>query len=676
VKRYVVLMLAALFVIFSAIPASAARPANLYPVTFNGHPIVFDVQPEVVDPGVTMVPFRAIFEKMGATVNYDDATSTVTAQRGDTTVKLTIGTKTALVNGQFKDMRVAPFIKDDRTLVELRFISGAFGADVQFDAATTAIAIVDNSWPKRGGTLNLGLWNKPEGPLNPITNNDTYGSYIMSMMYDGLWRYDDRYVPVPALAESWQWTDNDTTLTFNLRKGVKFFDGTELTADDVVFTFKGIAHPKYIGPRNAGYDDVLGWTDYHAGTKGESAANFANGFVTTDGISGLYAADRYTVVFKMTKPNAAFFLGNTPYGIVDHTKYAHIPIQDWGTAKDPNNTNPNGTGAFKMEEYKEGEAAILRANDNYWSGRPYVDRVIFRIIATDVTVGEMKNNTLDMAEISADVLPSYQEMTNVTVNEFPDMVFQTMGINSLKGPTSELAVRQAMSYGIDRMGIIHNLMKDHAGTMYGPVHPLTWAYTDDIPHYDYNPDKAKQLLDDAGWKVGSGGIREKNGQKLHLTLTYPNVGNKVRIATAPYLQQLMKDIGIEVELLGYDWPTITTKVFEDQDFNLYFIGWSLGNSDPDPTGLWDKASTVSGGNYPAGWTDALSEELIAKGKTTNDIDERMAIYQEWAKHFMENAPAYYFYAANTMLARNNRLQNFRPGPWGYYWNIEEMWLSN
>jgi len=150
VKRFLVLFLTALMLVTSSAPALAARPEVKYPVTFNGHPVMFDVEPVNVNNRV-FVPFRAIFEKMGADVQWDESTRTVTATRGNTTVQLVIGSTTARVNGQARTLDAAPFIQNGRTLVPLRFVSEAFGAEVEYDPATTAISIVDPNWPPGAG---------------------------------------------------------------------------------------------------------------------------------------------------------------------------------------------------------------------------------------------------------------------------------------------------------------------------------------------------------------------------------------------------------------------------------------------------------------------------------------------------------------------------------------------
>lgn len=671
-KRLLSLLLVAVFVLALGGPAFAA-PDLKYQTTFNGRLINFDSPPEVKD-GRTFVPFRAIFEKMGANIGYDSATRTITATRGSTVVRLSIGSDTAYVNNQARTLAAAPYIKDDRTFVPLRFVGEAFGATVNYDAATTKIAIVDPNWPKRGGTLNLAMWNKPEGKFNPIIVSDTYGSNITGLMYDNLFRLDEKLQPQPALAEAWEWNADYTKVTFYMNKNAKFFDGTPVTAHDVVFTYKAIFHPKYVGPRNSGFDNIKGWEEYTKGIKGETPENFASGFVTTEGIEGIYALDDYTVVFELKQVDAPFFINQILYAPVDSKRYAGLPVQDWGTPRDPNNVFTNGTGMYMMKQYVEGQYAILEANPNYYNGRPYIDQIIYRIIDSNVAVGEMTRGTLDYVEFGATELGAYQEIDHATIHEYAGFVYQEMVFNTQREPFNDKRVRQAAAYAIDRQAIIDNLMGGHASSLYTPIHPLTWAFTDEVEQYRYNPEKAKQLLDEAGWKVGSGGIREKDGKKLSVELIFPGVGNQVRIRTAPVVQQWLNAVGFDVKISGLDWPTLLQKTFTDFDYDFFFIGFSL-SIDPDPTGVWDKSAYVPDGFNASGWWTEHSEDLIKKGKSTLDLGERMEYYAQWQAHWADEIPAVMFYAPNTLVASNKRLMNFRPGPQGDLWNLDDLWLA-
>lgn len=678
-KRTLTTLVAVASILGTAVPAAAALPATRFDVTFNGRHITFDVQPEVKNDR-TFVPFRAIFEKMGAEVSFDAGTSTVTATRDGKTVKLTLGSSTASVNGSSTTLAAAPYIKDERTMVPLRFVGEAFGAsvdyaEVQDRGLVKKVSINDPNWPKRGGTLNLANFDKPAGKLNPIVWDDTYTANIGGLLYDSLFRLDESFQPIPGLAEAWEWSEGDTKLTFHLRKGLTFFDGTPLTARDFVFTYKAIAHPKYIGPRNSGFEGVQGWTEYNAGTSGESAANFEAGIVTDSNMPGVYAEDDLTLVFKLKEPNSAFFLGNAGFAAVDRSKYANVPVQFWGTAKDPNNNYPNGSGPFKMGDYAEGRYASLVANPNYWNGKPYMDKILYRVVASDVAVGEMQIGNLDVVEFQDPLeIPVYDAMSHAKVYEYPDLAFQLMWFNTKDPLLSQKEMRQAMAYAIDRQAIIHNLMGDHASALYQPIHPVLWAYTENVEHYDYSPAKAGQMLDAMGWKLASDGFRYKDGQKLKFSLTFPNSGNQVRIKTAPVVQQMLQAVGIEIELLGLDRVTAFAKMTDEHDYQLGFMGFSLA-VEPDPTGIWDKASAVDGGFNVAQWWTDKSEQLLKAGQQTADIEKRMEIYEQWAQEWADQMPAYLFYAPNAFIVGNTRIGNFKPGTVGYLWNLEDIYLK-
>lgn len=678
-KRTLTTLVAVASILGTAVPAAAALPATRFDVTFNGRHILFDVQPELKNNS-TFVPFRAIFEKMGAEVSFDAGTSTVTATRDGKSVKLTLGSQTASVNGSSTTLAAAPYIKDERTMVPLRFVGEAFGAtvnyaEVQDRGLLKKVEIVDANWPKRGGTLNLANFDKPAGKLNPIVWDDTYTANIGGLLYDGLWSLDESFQPIPALAEAWEWSEGDTKLTFHLRKGLTFFDGTPLTAKDFVFTYKAIAHPKYIGPRNTGFDTVLGWNDYNAGTAGETAANFEAGLVTESNLPGVYAQDDLTLVFKLSEPNSAFFLGATGFAAVDRSKYANVPVQFWGTARDPNNNYPNGSGAFRMGDYAEGRYASLLANPTYWNGKPYMDKILYRVVASDVAVGEFKIGNLDVVEFQDPLeIPAYEAMSHGTVYEYPDFVYQLMWFNVKDPILSDKKMRQALAYAIDRNAIIHNMMGDRASALYAPIHPVMWAYTENVPHYDFNQATASQMLEELGWKKAADGWRYKDGQKLKLSLTFPNTGNLVRAKTAPVVQQMLQAVGVEIELLSLDRVTAFAKMTDEHDYQLGFMGFSLA-VEPDPSGIWDKASIVDGGFNVAQWYTDKSEQLLKAGQQTADIEKRMAIYEEWAQEYADQLPAYLFYVPNAFIAGNNRIGNFKPGTVGYLWNLMDIYLK-
>ncbi len=533
--------------------------------------------------------------------------------------------------------------------------------------------------PVQGGTMTVG-WSV--GPyfnnFNPVTTNDGTAVDLVGLIYEPLWRYDQGARPAPALAESWSWDETGTSLTFTLREGITFQDGTAITADDVVFTYKAMLHPKYTGPKGAGFEQLLGAAEYQAGQLGETAQDFAAGIVTTTPLAGLYAPDSRTVVFKLRQPDATFFQ-ETSVAPLDHSGYAAIPVQNWGTAADPNNLIPNGSGPYVLSEVATGVRYTLEANPKFWAGRPNLDKILFKVVSTEYQVSEMSSGGLDYVQFGTaqySAMVSAAASGNFRVIEFPSTGSQMIGYNTQRGPTTEKAVRQAISYSISRQAIIDGLLDGHAVGLHTPMHPLLWVDDSSATHYDFDPTRARSLLEGAGWLLGEDGWRYKDGTRLSLTLVYPGFGNQVRIKTAPMIKQYLQDVGIEVTLAPImDWGQLTDRIFNQHDFGMYMFGFSTGY-DPDQTGLWDRASTTPGGYNATGWWTDRSEALLQQGKTTTGLEARREIYRQWAEHWAEEAPAYMLYSVNQLLAATHRIAGIRPAPWDHLPRSEKLWVSN
>jgi peptide/nickel transport system substrate-binding protein len=656
VKRLLsVLLTAALMVGLMALPA-AAGPLGLT-VTFNKHDVRMDVQPTVVN-GRTMVPFRAIFEKMGATVGYDAATQTITATRGGTNVSLRIGSTAATVNGQSRTLDVAPMIVGGRTLVPLRFVGEAFGARVDYDGTDNHVNITDYNYPKRGGTIYGALWSAPVQKLNPIITPDWYTGQVIGPIFSGLWFFDDKGTPTGDLATHWEVDENNFTITFYMRKDATFHDGRPVTAHDVALSYYGIMHPDYKGSANSGYDAVEGYEEYH------KSGNKAH-------LTGLRVLNDYTLQWKLTKPDAPFFINNTSGVAIPRHLYENVPVADWGTSKDPNNAFPIGSGPFKFSAWAEGQYAILKRNESYYRGEVYLDQIIYRVMSTDVALGAFSTGDIHYGDVNVNDLDALSRMPHIEVMEYPGLVWQHMTFNNRQPYLQDKRVRQAIAYLIDRPTIIRQLLRSHGSTMYTPIHPLTWAFSDDVQKYEKNPQKAAELLAEAGYTRRADGWY-KDGQKLKLRLLFPS-GNPVRMATAPVVQQWLGEAGIEVVLERYDFGTLIPKLFEDWDFDLAFLGWAVSTPEPDPRWVAGKANIGPDQDNFSGWYTDKSEELMERAVRTLDLEERIEIYREWQQHFTDEVPFLVLYATNEIKGRNKKFMNYRPTPFGEQWNIEEWW---
>lgn len=657
-KRFGLALLVTAFLALMAGVVSADDPGIT--VHFNGKRIFFDAPP-VVENGTTLVPFRAIFEKVGAEVAFDSATQKVTAKRGNLTIEMTIDSSTASVNGQSVSLAVPPKVVSRRTLVPLRFVGEALGAKVNWDPVRQRIDIDDPVYPARGGQVTLGMISAPAGIFNPHISSNVYDGYVNDLVFDALWNADDSLTPFPSMASHWSVSPDSKTITFYLKDGIKWHDGRPVTVEDLHFSFMAFMHPNYKGPRAGGWDALKGFDDYVAGRAST--------------VAGLKIVGSNALSFELHTVHAPFFLNNTGHAIVPKHLYENVPVEDWGTAKDPNNARPIGSGPFKFVQHVEGQFVVFDRNADYHDGAPYLDRVIWRVVPQETVLAHLETNDLQYAEqVPLKDLDAARRLSHLDVISFPDLTFQYMGLNTQRAPLNDVRVRQAVHYAIDRNEIIEGIMEGHAGEMITPMHPLTWPYNPNVERYDYDPTKAKALLDQAGWAVGSDGIRVKDGKRMKLHLVYPT-GNVQRMAAGPVIQQMLRDVGIEVELELTEFATLQEKTdAPDYDFDLYFLGFRLG-LEPDPSDVHGKAAIKKGGFNRNQWTTEKSEELLKKATSTMDLEERKQFYYEWQVHFMEEAPVYHFYAPNTNLAVAKNIGNFKQRPINSVWNIHEWFIQ-
>lgn len=665
----VAVILAVLASLLVAVPAAAADGPPVIDVRFNSKPVLFDVDP-IIQNGRTLVPFRRIFETVGAEVNWDANTRTVTGARSGRTVKLTIDSTTASVNGSAATLEVAPTIIGGRTMVPLRFISESLGLEVTYDAATKVANIIDANWPKRGGTVSFASWSAPEEKFNPWISDSIYDGYVYVPIFDSLFYLDDQgFNSRPGLAEWWETSADGKTYTFHLRRGVRWHDGEPFTAEDVWYTFHIAPHPEYQAQGNIGFDSLVGYEDYHAGR--------------AKGISGIKIIDPYTISFTLAQTYAPFWYSLST-GIMPKHLYCpendmiacSVPVKDLGTAKDPFRLNPVGTGPFKWSSYLSGQFYLLEANEDHYFGKPYIDRFLVKVLDQSTSTAQLETGAADLGVLQQRDIPSVQKMPNLSIIEYPDLGAQTLGMRVTMEPFTDKRVRQAVNYAIDKQALVNDLLGGHASLMYAPIHPMMWAYTEDLEKYQFNPEKAKQILDEAGWKLGPDGVRYKDGKPLQVEMLYPS-GNPVRMASAPVIQNWLKAVGFDLQLSKVDFPTLLDKVIDSRTAAMWLIGWGWSNPEPDPSSQYAKQYIgPSNGNYWEWWTPR-SEELLEAGLRTADIEKRTQIYHEWSRHYMEELPTLMLYSQNVIYGVNKRVHNYRPIPlaMGEVWNIWEWYVD-
>ena len=461
---------------------------------------------------------------------------------------------------------------------------------------------------KMGGVLVFGR-SGDSVSLDPGRETDGESFYATTAVYDTLVEFVPGETAVkPALAKSWDIADGGLTWTFKLREGVKFHDGTPFNAEAVVFSFERQFkedHPFYSqGP----------WKYW--------------GYMDMDNIvDEVIAIDDLTVQFKLKKVEAPF-LANLAMD------FASI-VSPTAAAKygDDFKNNPVGTGAFKFVSWNKDSDIVFERNSDYWDGPVYLDRLILKVIpdATSRWLALQKGE-VDLIDFpSAEDLPAMREDKDIQLIQQPGLNVGYLALNTQKKPFDNKWVRQAMNYAIDQTEIIAAVYGDQGQVAKNPLPPTIWSYNDDIEDYGYNPEKAKELLNKAGYP---------NGFEMELwamPVARPYNPNARKIAEI--MQAQLSKVGIKAEIVSYEWGTYLDKT-DMGEHQAAMLGWTGDNGDPDNF-LWVLLSAPAA-ELPAGnialWKDAKFTELARKAKETTDQDERTRLYREAQVVFHEEAP--------------------------------------
>jgi peptide/nickel transport system substrate-binding protein len=487
-------------------------------------------------------------------------------------------------------------------------------------AATTNQAAV-----VRGGTLRVGL-DVDADTLDPRLTKNTSGFRLKELAFNGLVAVNPDFTLGPDLAEKWD-NPNDTTWVFHLRQGVKFHDGTDLTASDVKYTYESVLDPTFNSPTRAFY-------------------------LTVDHVD---ATDKNTVTFTLKSPFAPF-LSYMDLAIVPQ---AAAQKSDFGT-------RPIGTGPFKVDTWNSGDSIDLSAYDGFYGGRPNLDRVRIKVVPDNsARVVGLESGDLDFVQspVSPQDVTRVQSAAKLKVDRTPAAGYTYVTLNTADPILSDKRVRQALSHLVNKQQIIDTIYKGIGTPANGPIVPGMWAYSADVPSFDYNPDTARQLLDQAGWMAGSDGMRSKDGQKMSLTVrTHSEDPDRKQLIQV--LQSEFQNVGIEATTSSVEFPAFFQDV-QDGKFQVGVIGW-LNLSDPDRATFRQFTSdgTANYGKYKNPQVD----KLLTDARTTLDQTKARALYVDAVKQIVDDAPYIFVQYQEYIAMHTPKLQ-------GYVVNPVANWLS-
>jgi peptide/nickel transport system substrate-binding protein len=520
-------------------------------------------------------------------------------------------------------------------------------------AAAPALAASRHAWTKPG-VLRIGVVRDIDF-LNPLLSGQAGVTDLAQFIFSGLFRYDDHGDPIPDVATVVPTRANGgisadgKTITYHLRAGVTFSDGQPLTADDVVFTWQQIMNPKNNVP-------------YH----------FPN-----DIADSVVAKDAHTVIAHLREPSAPFaaaFMrcGNQGVILPKHLLAGHDDLN-----RDPYNLKPIGSGPFVVDSYRPGVGIEMSANPRYFRGRPKLDRISYRIMPNENTLlVSIQTHEIDFYFGAPE--QQYRQLRDVSgirVSAEPFQQFEQIAFNTRRAPFSDLAVRRAAAAAIDWDALARSIYLGVDTAAPGDIFPKSWAFDPTLPHPVRDLPKARELLDGAGWKLGSDGIRVKDGHPLAVDISTVT-GVVVRQNAEVLIQQQLREAGFDVQVRNAPASLLFTSlqaggILASGKFDMGIYAW-VKFPDPDDTETIGPDRVPPGGANYSGLRDPEIGRLQREGASVYERDKRKPIYAKLERRILELVPYQTMVWRANIDAYNDDLQNFKAAPAiSDFWNIAD-----
>lgn len=460
--------------------------------------------------------------------------------------------------------------------------------------------------PKSGGVLIYGR-GADAVTLDPARSDDLESAKVLENLFEGLVRYKPDSTEIePCLAVSWSSSHNETEWIFNLRKGVRFHDGTPFDADAVVFSLMrqiDSRHPHHL--------------------KDFKYAGFTFKYVRS-----VEALDVYTVRIRLDKPYAPFLcnLAMTSAAMVSPAAVIRSKTDFW--------KHPVGTGPFRFTEWKQGERIVLSRNRDYWGRAPYLDTVVFKsILDNKDRLLELKTSSIHVMDgISPGSLQEILRNETMALKSSAGVNIGYLAMNTEKAPFDNLKVRQAVNHAIHKKNLVKLLYQDMAIPAKNPIPPTLWGYAEEVVDYEYDPEKARALLQEAGYE---GGFSTK---LWAMPVPRPYMPEPEKIARA--IASNLGAVGIHAEIVTHDWGTYLDKV-SNGEHDMCLLGWIGDNGDPDNFlyVLLDKDNAVKPhAENVAFWKHDGLHDILIEAQQISDRERRGKLYRKAQEIIHMEAP--------------------------------------
>jgi peptide/nickel transport system substrate-binding protein/oligopeptide transport system substrate-binding protein len=479
---------------------------------------------------------------------------------------------------------------------------------------------------KMGGTFRGRLGSNPPD-LDPAHSTDTTSSRIVRNVFDGLVQYNADLEVQPAIAKDWESSEDGTEWTFELKEGVKFHNGREVKAADVVYSFSRLLDPETKSERAWLFENVVGSQEF----QDEKAEE----------VTGLKAVDDYTVKISLKEPFAPFL------SMLCMENASIVPKEVVQELGEQFGQNPVGAGPFEFKSWKQDSKLVLEKNEDYYQeNRPYLDKVVYRIIV-EGTSAFPEYEQGNIYQLDSNIPDGQMERVMDPEGDFADDYNQVdrlgtyyLAINNQKEPFDNKKVRKAMNYAVNKEVIAKVVKNDTVNPAHSILPPGMPGYNSDLEGYPEDIEKAKELLKEAGYPDGLPGEYKiiYNTSDLHQR-------------NLEAIQRNLKQIGINVKLVNMDWGTILDKA-DQGDFTLMRMGWIADYPDPDNFlyVLFHSNNVGSGANYSFYQNKAMDKKL-EKARKMDRGQKRLDLYQEIEAELMDDAPwvPIYYYSTPVLV---------------------------
>ncbi len=496
----------------------------------------------------------------------------------------------------------------------------------------TAFNFTTITVPERGGVLVEGVAGNPQY-LNPLlSTSNQVDEVLVALLFNGLTRLDEQGNVVPDLAEEWTVTPDGLNYDFQLRSGVYWHDGAPVTAADVLYT---------IGVTQA--EDFPG-------------SSVLSTLWRTVEVAAPEGPEGLAVRFTLKQPLAAF-LDYTTLGLLPAHLWDRVPAADLMASQF--NTRPVGTGPLKLTQITATRAE-LAVNPQYHGPAPYLTGITFRFYPDHRSLLP----AYDRGEIDAiswiwpDDMAEVAQRTDLQLFTAPISGYTLIYLNQ-QNPNvpffQERPVRQALLYAIDRQKLIDNVLHGQGLLAHTPILPGTWAHDRGVQQYPFDPARAKQLLDEAGWTDSDeDGVRDREGTPLAFTL----LGRDQAMLDA--ISDAWAEIGVEAVPQAVSLAGLTSDFLTPRTYDAAIVTWEL-SGDPDPYPLWHSTQAKTGQNY-AGWDNRAADEAIEQARAISDRELRRGYYLEFQRIFAEEAPALLLYHPVYTYGVRSKIHDVQMGP--------------